>query len=51
MASAIMPYPLLRYVGVIWFLFHVLRFLPIGFTLQIMCCISESMMEHMQKLV
>ena len=29
------------YVGVIWFVFHVLQFVPIRFTQQNLCCISK----------
>ena len=37
----------LRYVGVIWFVFHVLQLLPIRFTQQNSCCISKSMIKHL----
>ena len=40
----------LRYVGVTWFLFHVLQRLVIKFTQQNLCCISKSTMKHMQEL-
>ena len=40
----------LRYEGVMWFVFHVLQLLPIKFTQQNLCCISKSIMKHMQKL-
>ena len=40
----------LRYVGVSWFVFHVLQLLPITFTQQHSCCNSEFMMKHLQKL-
>ena len=39
----------IRYVGVIWFLFHVLQLLPIRCTQQNSCCISKSTMKNMQK--
>ena len=39
----------LRYVGVIWFIFNVLRLLSIRFTQPNLCCISKSMMKHEQK--
>ena len=40
----------LRYVGVIWFVFHVLQLLPIRLTQQNSCCISKSLMKHLQRL-
>ena len=40
----------LRHVGFIWFIFNVLQLLPIRFTQQNSCCISKSMMKHLQKL-
>ena len=39
----------LRYVGVIWFLLHVLQLLPTRVAQQNMYCISKSTMKHMQK--
>ena len=38
----------IRYVGVIWFLFHVLQLLPIRFTQQNSCCINKSTIKHLQ---
>ena len=38
----------LRCMGVIWFVFHVLDFLPIRFTKQNSCSISKSTMKHLQ---
>ena len=35
-------------MGVIWFIFHALQLLPIRFTQQNSCCISKSIMKHMQ---
>ena len=40
----------LRYVGVIWFVFHVPQLLLIIFTQQNSCCTSNSLMKHLQKL-
>ena len=40
----------LRYVGVIWFVFHVLQVLPIRFTLDNLGCISEFTPKHQHKL-
>ena len=39
-----------RYVGVMWFVFHVLRPLPIRYTQRSLCCISNAMTKHRQKL-
>ena len=39
----------LRYVGVVWLIFHVLQLLLIRFTQQNSCCISMYTMKHMQK--
>jgi hypothetical protein len=39
---------LLRYAGVIWFVFHVLQLLLIRFIQQNSCCISKSTMKHLQ---
>ena len=38
----------IRYVGVIWFAFHILQLLPIRITQQNACCISKSTMKHLQ---
>ena len=40
---------MLRYVGVIWLVFHILQNYAVRFTQQNSHCISESMMKHMQK--
>ena len=40
---------LIRYVGVNWFVFHVLQLLLIRFTQQNSCCIRKSSMKHLQK--
>ena len=39
----------IRYMGVIWFVVHVLQLLPIWFTQHSVRCISKSTMEHWQK--
>ena len=39
-----------RYVGVSWFVVHVLQLLLIRFTQQNSCCTSKTMMKHLQKL-
>ena len=39
----------IRYVDVIWFIFHVLKLLPIRFTQPNSWCINKSMMKYMQK--
>ena len=41
---------LLRYVGVIWFIFMFVQLLPIRFTQPYSCCVSKSTMKHLQKL-
>ena len=38
---------IIRYVGVIWFGFHVLQLLPIKLHNKIVCCISKSTMKHL----
>ena len=38
-------YDHIRYVGVIWFIFHVLQLLPIRFAPKNLCCISKSTMN------
>ena len=40
----------IRYVRVIWFIFHVLQLLPIRFKQQNVCCNSKSTMQHQQSL-
>ena len=37
------------YVGIIWFVFHVLQLLSIRFTQQNLCCIRKFMMKYIQK--
>jgi hypothetical protein len=37
-----------RYVGVVWFHFHVFQVLSIRFIQQNSCCIRKSTMKHMQ---
>ena len=39
----------IRSVVVSWFVFHVLQLLPIRFTQQSLCYISNSMLKHLQK--
>ena len=39
----------LRYVGVIWFIFHVLLLSIITLQQQNLCCISKILMKHLQK--
>ena len=39
----------LRHVCFIWFIFNILQLLPTRFTQQSSCCISKSMMKHLQK--
>ena len=39
----------LRYVGVIWFILHVVQPLAIRFIKQNPCCIVKPMMKHLQK--
>ena len=46
--GATLPTTSSRYVGAIWFLFHVLQLLLIRLAQQNSCCISKSMMKHMQ---
>ena len=41
----------LSYVGVIWFVLHVLQLLLVTFTQQNLCCMSKTMMKHMQNWV
>ena len=38
-----------RYVGAIWFIFHVLQLLPIRSTQQNLCYINNPTLKHMQK--
>ena len=37
-----------RYMGVIWFVFHVLQLLPVRFTQMNVCRISKSTMKQLQ---
>jgi hypothetical protein len=37
----------MKYVGVIWFVFHGLQLLPINFPHQNSCCINKSIMKHL----
>ena len=39
----------LRYVGVIWFVFHVFQLLPNTFTQEYSFCISKSTGKHLSK--
>ena len=40
----------LKYVGINWYIFHVLQLLLFRFTQQYTCCISKSTMNHMHDL-
>lgn len=48
--SAQGQWPTLRYVGVIWYAFHVSQLQPIRFTQRNLCRISKSVMKHVQNL-
>jgi hypothetical protein len=39
----------IRYVGVIWFISHVLQLMPIIITQPNLCCSRKSTMKHLQK--